>query len=335
VHVGNVHQTDTKISVVDYGKDHCESRTINTLEEVLDYRNRESITWVIVEGLADSTIIESIGQHFNIHPLVLEDILNTHQRPKLEEHENYLYVVLKSLTADDEDFSINYEQVSLLVLKNFIFTFKEKADSLLMPLQKRIKSRHGRVRSAGADYLMYMILDTIVDLNFDITDRLEEELTLLEDEIFTNPTPAALGNIHEVKRQIIKMRRYVAPIRDLLAGLWRSDSDLINESTHIYLRDVYDHILRIIESLETHREILSGLTEIYLSTVSSKMNEVMKVLTVFASIFIPLTFITGIYGMNFENMPELKWAWGYPGIWVIFLVITVSLFFYFKRKGWS
>jgi len=222
-----------------------------------------------------------------------------------------------------------------LVLKNFIFTFKEKSDPLLSPVLKRLQNSRGRIRSTGADYLMYTILDTIVDLNFDIMDQLEETLTSLEEEIFSNPTPAALGKLHEVKQEIIVMRRYISPIRDLLAGLLRSESELVDESTHIYLRDVHDHALRIIESLETHRDILSGLTEIYLSSITSKMNEIMKVLTVFASVFIPLTFITGIYGMNFETMPELKWAWGYPGVWLVFIATAAGLLMYFRRKGWS
>jgi len=335
VHVGDVHHSVTRITLVDYSKDHYESHNVSSVEEILEYRNRESITWAIIEGLADASIIESIGKHFNIHPLVLEDILNTHQRPKLEEHDDYLYVVLKSLMPENDRFSVVYEQVSFLVLKNFIFTFKEKSDPLLSPVLKRLQNSHGRIRSTGADYLMYTILDTIVDLNFDIMDQLEETLTLLEDEIFSNPTPAALGKLHEVKQEIIKLRRYISPIRDLLAGLLRSESELIDESTHIYLRDVHDHVLRIIESLETHRDMLSGLTEIYLSSITSKMNEIMKVLTVFASVFIPLTFITGIYGMNFENMPELKWAWGYNGVWLVFIATAVGLLLYFRRKGWS
>jgi len=335
VHVGDVHHSVTRITLVDYSKDHYEENPVDSVEEILEYRNKASITWVIVEGLADWTIIESIGKYFNIHPLVLEDILNTHQRPKLEEHEDYLYVVLKSLMPDNDHFSVAYEQVSLLVLKNFIFTFKEKSDPLLSPVLKRLQNSRGRIRSTGTDYLMYSILDTIVDLNFDIMDQLEETMTLLEDEIFSNPTPAALEKIHDIKREMVLMRRYISPIRDLLGGLLRSESEIIDEHTYIYLRDVHDHVLRIIESLETHRDILSGLIEIYQSSISTKMNEVMKVLTVFASIFIPLTFIAGIYGMNFETMPELKWAWGYPGIWLVFIATAAGLLLYFKRKGWS
>jgi magnesium transporter len=335
VHVGNVHQPDTRMTLVDYSDAHYEEKSLASLEDIMPYRLKDSMTWVIIEGLADSTIIESIGEHFGIHSLVLEDILNTHQRPKLEEHEDYLFVVLKSLMSEESDFVIRNEQVSLLVLKNFIFTFKEKADDLLTPVLKRLENSRGRMRSTGTDYLMYAVLDTIVDQNFDIMDQLEETLISLEDEIFASPTPLLLEKIHEIKLEVIKMKRYISPIRDLTAGLLRSESELIDQNTQIYLRDVHDHVLRIIESIETHRDILSSLLEIYLSSISGKLNEVMKVLTVFSSVFIPLTFITGIYGMNFEYMPELKWPWGYHAIWLVFIATSTSLFLYFKRKGWT
>lgn len=334
VHVGDIHQTVTRMTIVDYDLDHYEQHPVSSLEEISAYRDKKSITWVNVEGLCDASIVESIGHMFDIHPLVLEDILNTHQRPKLEEHDNFIFVVLKCLMPGEIQFSVNYEQISLLLMDNFIFTFKEKADSLLAPVLKRIEKSHGRIRSMKSDYLMYAILDAIIDQNFEIMDQLDETLISLEDQIFSNPNPILLSRIHEIKMEVIKMRRYIAPIRDLTAGLLRSESELIEESTRIYLRDVHDHVLRIIESIETHRDILSSLLEIYLSSISSKLNEVMKVLTVFASIFIPLTFITGIYGMNFENMPVLKSPWGYPAIWGVFITISAGLLYYFKRKGW-
>jgi magnesium transporter len=335
IHVGDVHHTDTRITLIDYSNAHYEERPVGSLEDILAYRDKESITWVIVEGLSDASIIESIGTHFNVHALVLEDILNTHQRPKLEEHDDYLFVVLKSLIPEEGDFVVNNEQVSMLILRNFIFTFKEKSDSLLAPVRKRLENSHGRFRSLGSDYLMYTVLDTIVDMNFDIMDQLEETLIGLEEEIFRSPGREVLEKIHAVKLEVIRMRRYISPIRDLTAGLLRSESTLIEQNTRIYLRDVHDHVLRIIESIETHRDILASLLEIYLSSISSKLNEVMKVLTVFSSVFIPLTFLTGIYGMNFESMPELKWAWGYPAIWGVFILTSGSLFLYFKRKGWT
>jgi magnesium transporter len=335
IHIGDVHHTDTHITLIDYSNTHYEERPVGSLEEVLAYRDKESVTWVIVEGLSDASIIEAIGTHFNIHALVLEDILNTHQRPKLEEHDDYLFVVLKSLIPEAENFVITSEQVSLLILKNFIFTFREKADSLLAPVRKRLENSHGRFRSQGSDYLMYTVLDAIIDLNFDIMDQLEETLISLEDEIFRSPSREVLEKIHEIKLEVIRMRRYISPIRDMTAGLLRSESTLIGQNTRIYLRDVHDHVLRIMESIETHRDILASLLEIYLSSISSKLNEVMKVLTVFSSVFIPLTFITGIYGMNFESMPELKWPWGYPAIWCVFIITSGSLFLYFRRKGWT
>ena len=235
---------------------------------------------------------------------------------------------------NEDSFSVNYEQVSMLVLDNIIFTFREKTDPLLEPVLKRLEKSHGRARSAGPDFLMYAILDTIIDQNFEILDQLDETLVSLEAEIFSNSNPTLPAKIHELKMEVIRMRRYLAPIRDMTAGLLRSESALIHEHTVIYLRDVHDHVLRIIESIEIHRDILSSLLEIYLSSISGRLNEVMKVLTIFASVFIPLTFIAGIYGMNFEHMPELKWAWGYPAIWGVFISTTAGLLYYFRRKGW-
>jgi magnesium transporter len=334
VHVGDVFHPQTRMTVIDYGKDHYRESQQSNLEESLKHRDSDSITWVIIEGLGDANIVEAIGEHFNIHPLVLEDILNTHQRPKLEEHDDYLYIVLKSLMPSAGTFAIDYEQVSLLVLDRIIITFKEKTDELLTPVQTRLKNSRGKIRSLGIDYLMYAILDNIVDQNFHLLDKLEESLSDLEDQIFTSPGPSVLNEIQGIKREIINMRRYISPVRDLVGGLLRSESGLIDSTTHIYLRDVHDHILRIIESLETHRDVLSSLLDIYLSSINSKMNEVMKVLTVFASIFIPLTFITGIYGMNFQDMPELTSPWGYPAIWATFITVTIVLLVYFKRKRW-
>jgi magnesium transporter len=335
IHVGDVVQTDTRITLFDFNSDHFEEHSVSSLEDILRFRNTDTVTWVIIEGLANAEIIANIGSHFDIHPLVLEDILNTHQRPKLEEHDNYLFVVLKCLMTEAGEFNVTHEQISLLVMKNFIFTFKEKADALLSPVFRRLENSHGRYRSKGADYVMYSVLDVVIDQNFDIMDKLEEALVTLEDDIFLRPSPALLERIHAIKLEVIRMRRFISPIRDLTAGLLRSESEIIDHSTRIYLRDVHDHVLRIIESIETHRDILSSLLEIYLSSISSKLNEVMKVLTVFSSVFIPLTFITGIYGMNFDFMPELKWEWGYPAVWGIFITTSAGLFYYFRRKGWA
>ena len=334
IHVGEVLETESRISLIDYNKEHIDERQIQSIDEVLPYKDTDSVTWVIVEGLAEVDIVEKIGNMFDIHPLVLEDILHTHQRPKFDEYDDYLFIVLKCLISEEENFSVNDEQVSLLVLNNFVFMFKEKVDELLNPVLKHIRNSQGRIRNLGSDYLMYTILDTIVDQNFILMDALDDSVTSLEDEVYSDTSQNILYAIQRLKREVISIRRNVSPIRELLAGLLRSDSTLIHESTHLYLADVSDHTIHIIESIESYRDILSGLIEIYISNVSNRMNEVMKVLTVFASIFIPLTFLAGVYGMNFEYMPELKWKWAYPALWTAFIAITVASLLYFKRKKW-
>jgi magnesium transporter len=220
------------------------------------------------------------------------------------------------------------------VLKDFVFMFKEKADDLLAPVLRQIRNPQGRIRTLGSDFLMYATLDTIVDQNFILIDELDDAVNALEDTLYADAKQETLYAIQKLKREVIDVRRNVSPIRELLAGLLRSDSELINVSTHAYLKDVSDHTLHVLESIESYRDILSGLIEIYISNVSNKMNEVMKVLTVFASIFIPLTFLAGVYGMNFEYMPELQWKWAYPTLWVVFVVITVGSLVYFKKKKW-
>ena len=334
VHVGDVLGSVTRMSVIDYSKEVLEERQIQSLDEILQYKERDSVTWVIIEGLTNVGIVEKIGELFGIHPLVLEDILNTHQRPKLEEYDDYLYLVLKSLLPEDGRFSVSYEQISLLVLENFVFTFKEKTDELFYPVLQRIRNSNSRFRSLRSDYLMYAILDTVVDQGFILIDALDDAVTSVEDELFASPTQDTLNTIQMLKREVIIIRRNMSPIRELMAGLLRSESGLIHEGTYLYFRDVSDHTTRVIESIESYRDILSGMLDIYISSISNKMNEVMKVLTVFASIFIPLTFLTGIYGMNFDYMPELKWKWAYPTLWVAFIAIPAVLLVYFRKKKW-
>ncbi len=335
IHVGEIHHTDTRMTIVDYSQEDVEEKEIQSVDEILKYKDSDTITWVIIEGLSNVDVVEKIGSMFDIHQLVLEDILNTHQRPKFEEYDDYLYIVLKCLLSEDEAFSVSYEQVSLLVLKNFVFMFKEKVDDIIQPVIQRIKSTKSRFRSSQSDYLAYAILDTIVDQNFILIDNLDDAVTVIEDDLLASePSLNTLNTIQRLKREMISIRRNISPLRELMAAMLRSDTELIHEKTHIYLRDVSDHAIRVTESIESYRDILSGLLDIYISSVSNKMNEVMKVLTVFASIFIPLTFLAGIYGMNFEYMPELKWKWAYPALWVVFIVVTVGLLGYFKKKKW-
>jgi len=334
VHIGDIVDAESRMSVIDYSKETIEEQSIQSTDEILQYIDKDTVTWLNVEGLKDVELVESIGEILTIHPLVLEDILNTHQRPKFEEYDDYLYIVLKGLALENEKFAVSYEQISILVLNNFVVTFKEKHDDIFVPLKQRLKNGKGRIRKLGSDYLAYAILDTIVDQKFILLDSLDEVIESTEEELLTNPTSETLVTIQRIKRELIYIRKSVSPLRELLAAALRSESVLIREETHIYFRDVFDHVLRITESIESHRDMLSGLLDIYISSVSNKMNEVMKVLTVFASIFIPLTFIAGIYGMNFEYMPELKWRWAYPTLWVSFIFIPTVLLIYFKRKKW-
>ena len=329
VHIGEVHEHEHSIMMMNYNSTKLEKHTINSIEELLPYKTTDSVTWVIIEGLKDIAIADAIGQYFDIHPLVLEDILNTNQRTKFEEYPDYLYFVIKATSLHKGRFNIEYEQISILVLKNFVFTFMEKPDALFNPIINRLNNEEGHLRNSGSDYLAYVIMDTVVDEYFTLQDAFDELIESIEDDLLTHPSVETLVTIQKIRRELIFLRKTVSPLRELLAAIRRSESPLFDERTKRYFADIYDHSIRIIEAVESYRELISGMLDIYLSSVSNKMNETMKFLTVFASIFIPLTFIAGVYGMNFEYMPELKWKWSYPILWSVFIGIAVSLLFYF------
>lgn len=334
VHVGEVHDINSSITLLDYDKDNLIAHHIDSVHDLLPYKETDTVTWVIIEGLADTELIQELGQAFNIHPLVLEDILNTHQRPKLDEFDDYLYLVLKRFEIASEAFSVYQEQISLVLFGNILFTFKEKRDDLFGPLIARLQAEKGRIRAQSTDYLAYIVLDTIVDGYFALQDSLDLFADEIEEKLLEQPGPELLTRIQQVKRELIFVRKSLSPLREMLAALERSDSILLTEKTHIYLRDVYDHAIRVIESVDSYRDLITGMLEIYLSSVSNRLNEIMKVLTVFSTIFIPLTFITGIYGMNFQDMPELKWPWSYPILWGVFISIPVTLLIYFRKRKW-
>lgn len=333
IHIGDIHDQDQLITVTDYSKNACEVINVESIDDILQFKDKDTVTWVNIEGLKNIEIIESIGQAFNIHPLVLEDILNTHQRPKFEDFEDYQYIVLKGLFLESADITVIYEQISILLLNNFVFTFKEKKDDLFLPIVKRIQNDKSRIRSLGPDYLTYAILDSIIDQNFALLESLDEVIDSIEEELLINPATKTLKRIQGIKRELIYVRRSISPLRELLSSILRNESHLIEEKTQIYFRDVYDHVLRISETIELQRDMVYGLMDMYQTSISNKMNEVMKVLTVFASIFIPLTFIAGVYGMNFEYMPELKWRLAYPILWVVFITVAIGLLAYFRRKS--
>jgi magnesium transporter len=322
------------ISLIDYDEANFEEKEIKGVEECFPFKNKPTVTWINIDGIHDIEIIEKIGKHFDLHPLTLENILNTEQRPKIEDFDDYIFIALKMLYHDEKEGEIQTEQVSLILGSNFVISFQEREGDVFNPVRERIRTGKGRIRKMGADYLAYALIDTIVDNYFIIPEKLGERIESIEEELVANPTPETLQAIHTLKRKLIFLRKSLWPLREVISGLQRTESTLIHESTDIYLRDVYDHTIQVIDTIETSRDILSGMLDIYLSSISNRMNQVMKVLTIIATIFIPLTFIAGIYGMNFVYMPELGSPWGYPVVLLVMAGIGILMLVYFKRKKW-
>ncbi len=335
VHIGNKKIEKARIRLIDYDEAQLQEKEPKTIEECFPFKVLPTVTWINIDGLHDIKVMEKIGKHFDLHPLVLEDILNTEQRPKIEDFDDYIFVVLKMLYFDEDDDQIRPEQISIIVGSNFVLSFQERVGDIFNPLRERIRNAKGRVRKMGADYLAYTLMDAIVDNYFIVLEKLGEKIEGMEEELITNPTPETLQTIHNLKREMIFLRKSVWPLREVVSQLERGESKLIKESTGIYLRDVYDHTIQVIDTIETFRDMVSGMLDIYLSSVSNRMNQVMKVLTIIATIFIPLTFVAGIYGMNFEYMPELKWHWFYPwAFWVVMIGVAGVMVTYFRRKKW-
>jgi magnesium transporter len=334
IHLGEKKSETTTLNLIRYTRDILEEKKMDDPCECLSEKDLKGVCWVNVCGIHDIPTIESIGGTFNIHPLVQEDILNTFHRPKFEESDEYLFLVLKMLVYDPGAKDVISEQVSFVLGPNFLVTFQEQEGDVFNPVRERLRKALGRVRKMGPDYLLYALMDAVVDNYFLVLEAIGEELEILEDQLLENPTPGVLQTVHKLKREMIFLRKAVWPLREVINGLEKSGSKLVKKTTAVYLRDIYDHTIQVIETVETYRDMVAGLQDLYLSSVSNKMNEVMKVLTIIATIFIPLTFIAGIYGMNFEFIPELKWKMGYFFIWGLMAVIALVMLFYFKRKKW-
>ena len=334
VHVGEKKAEKTKIQVLVYGEQTMEEKDLETVEEAFSYRDRPSVTWINVDGLHDVDIVEKIGNQFGLHPLALEDILNTQHRPKIDDFEDYLLVVCKMITWEGEENELKIEQISLILGKNYLLTFQEMKGDVFDPVRERIRKAKGRIRGMGADYLAYALIDAIVDNYFVVLENTGEKIESLEEELLVNPDPELLRAIHRLKSELIVLRKSVWPLREIIGALEKGDSRLINKRTLVFLRDVSDHTIQVIDTVGTFRDMVTGMLDVYLSSVSNRMNQVMKVLTIIATIFIPLTFIAGIYGMNFEYMPELKWPLGYPMVWLVMIVLALIMLRLFKRKNW-
>jgi magnesium transporter len=321
-----------RISVIDYDEAHVEEKEIQTLQEVLPFRDSPTVTWINIDGIHDTEIIEKIGTHFGIHPLVLEDIMNTGQRPKMEDFDTYIYVVLRMLCLEKD--GVRSEQVSIILGSNFVISFQEVSGDVFNPIRERLRGTKWRIRKLGADYLAYALVDMIVDNYFLILESFGDQIEDLEGDLLESPTPSLLHSIHSIKRELIGLRKSVWPMRELISGLERNESKLIASPTRVYLRDVYDHTIQVMDTVETYRDMVAGMLDTYLSSISNRMNEVMKVLTIIATIFIPITFVAGIYGMNFHNMPELAWHWGYFAVLGLMGLISVIMIIYFRRRHW-
>jgi len=332
VFVGEQKVEEPKIHVIQYDEKAIVESDIQSISEVFKFINKLSVTWIDVVGLHQPVLIEDIGKMFKIHPLVLEDIVHTSQRPKLEEFDNYIFLVLRMFYFQDKD--IIDEQVSLILGENYVITVQEKPGDIFDPTRERIRSRKFRITKSKSDYLAYSLIDAIVDNYFVILEDLGDRVELIEEDLLLTPSQDTLQEIHSLKRKMVSLRRSVWPLREVVNNLDKTESSLIQKTTKIFVRDVYDHTIQVIDTIENYRDILTGMLDIYLSSLSNRMNEIMKILTIIATIFIPLTFIAGVYGMNFEFMPELRWHWGYFGVWVVMIVIAIIMVFYFRKKKW-
>jgi len=334
IHIGEKKTEEIKITIMDYDESQFQEKEAKSFDECFPYKGRPTVTWINIDGIHQVETLEKLGECFELHPLTLEDILNTDQRPKIEDFGDYMYVVLQMFSYDDRNNEIITEQISLILGQNFVLSFQENIGDVFDQIRERIRSGKGKIRKMGADYLVYTLLDAIVDNYFIILEKIGDQIEFIEERLIINPASDTLNTIHKLKREMLFLRKSVWPLREVISGMERGESSLIKGTTKIYLRDVYDHNIQIIDTIETLRDMLSGMLDIYLTSISNRLNAVMKVLTIIATIFMPLTFLAGIYGMNFKYMPELEWKWGYPLILLIMSTIGISMLFYFKRKKW-
>ncbi|MBD2354709.1 magnesium/cobalt transporter CorA [Tolypothrix sp. FACHB-123] len=330
-----------EIVLIDYNSQEYIRKKIETPELCIPYLDTTSVTWVDVQGLGNQDLLQRVGQIFELHPLVLEDIVNVPERPKTEDYGDQLLIIARMVVPRENAFGFHSEQVSLIFGKNYLLTVQEEPEhDCFEPVRSRIEKSKGIIRKSGADYLAYALLDAIIDGFFPVLERYGEQIEELEEEVIIKPTQKTLQKIYKMRRELLQLRRAIWPQRDVMSALMRDSDDLIGDEVRIYLRDCYDHAVQVIDMVETYRELTSGLMDVYLSAVSNKMNEIMKLLTVVSSIFIPLTFVAGIYGMNFNteispyNMPELNWKWGYLLCWGVMLAIAGGLLYFFWRRGW-
>lgn len=334
IHVGEKHSSKVTLAIMDYTASDLRELESLTLEEALSFRASKAVTWLNVTGLSDTSTVGTLCSYFGIHSLVQEDILHTAQRPKVEIYDDHIFMVVKMIRYDEESRELDIEQVSLVLGDGFVITFQEKEGDVFDAVRQRIRSGKGAVRTQGADYLAYALMDAVVDNYFQALEEMGEDIEEVETAVLEHPDNDVVSSIHLLKRELILLRKAIWPMREGLGTLMRDATPLVKPGTVPFLRDLHDHAFLVMDTVETFRELVSGLLDVYLSSVSNRMNQVMKVLTIIATIFIPLTFIAGIYGMNFRHMPELAFPWAYPAVLALCFLIALAMILVFRRKGW-
>ncbi|MCA2941212.1 MAG: magnesium/cobalt transporter CorA [Microcystis sp. M113S1] len=325
----------SRIILIDYDEDNAIRKVDITPNACAPYIGTNTVSWMDIQGLGSETVLKQVGEIFNLHPLLLEDVVNVPQRPKLEDYNNQLLVISHMVRLKEDESGFDTEQVSFVLGKRYLLSFQEEElQDCFEIVRDRIRTSQGRVRKSGADYLTYLLLDTIIDGYFPVVEHYEDRIEALEDVIISNPDRDTMQEIYDVRRELLALRRLIWPMRNVLNLLMRDHHGIVSDEVQIYFRDSYDHVIQILEIIEAYRELAASLMDVYMSTMGNKLNEIMKFLTVISTIFIPLTFIVGVYGMNFENMPELKGEWSYFMVWLVMLGVAGGLIFYFWRKGW-
>lgn len=339
-YIGRKESVETELEVIDYNNESFDRYVSTHPEDAFKFENPDKISWINIDGLNNTVEIEKLGKYYGLHPLLLEDIVNTNQRPKIDEYPDYVFMVVKMLyfpksSADKSIQSLVIEHISLVMGKDYILTFQESGGDVFEGVRDRITNNKGRIRSNGSDYLLFSLLDAIIDNYFEVIDNISEKIEILEERLFhPQANDEIIFEIQELKRTILRIRRAVFPLREVLGRMEKLGNNLMEDKTRNYFRDLYDHVIQVSENIDIYREMTRGLMEMYMTTISNRMNEVMKVLTIIATIFIPLTFIVGVYGMNFEYIPELKWKYSYFVLWGIMILIFLSMLYYFRRKKW-
>ena len=334
IHVGPRRMETAQVRLFAYDPVRIEEKSLDPQRKLPIPGDTAGVLWINVDGLHDTRLLASMGQQYGIHPLVLEDILNTAQRPKLEEADPLIFLVFKMVGREASPGELAVEQVSILLGRGLLLTFQERPGDVFEPVRERLRAGLGRIRGAGADYLAYALLDVVVDRYFDVLEQIHDRIEKLEDRLLGEAGARYLEEIHRLRRELSEFRQLVWPLRESLSRFKATESPLVSDNTRLYLLDLYDHVIQVLELIESSREAASGLLDLYMSVASNRMNEVMKLLTVIATLFIPVTFLAGIYGMNFHFMPELEWTWSYPLFWLVTLGVLGGMIRWFRKKGW-